>query len=66
MDNTKGYETDIVSIETGEIYKTFTGDYFGDNKRHINKWIKDNGYIFDHVEYSEYHSSCVTVWVSEI
>ena len=54
---------DVVSITTGEVYRSFDIPYYAEGKRHINSWIKVNGYVFDHVSYDK---SGTTVWVKEV
>ncbi len=53
---------DVVSKETGEVYRSFDMPYSYEGKRYINSWIKVNGYKFDHVTYE---SNGTTVWVTE-
>lgn len=37
---------DIMSITTGEIFRTFDMPYFSEGKRYVNGWLKHNDLVF--------------------
>lgn len=58
---------DIVNNNTGEVLRTFDLPYFMDGKRHINSWIKVNGYSFIRIEYPRVGSNQnTTIYVEEV